>query len=63
MTADELRAMRFRARLTQAQLAALVFATTRTVQNWEAGKYPIPAHREQLLRAVLKKRARAKGKP
>lgn len=55
--------MRFRARLTQAQLAALVFATTRTVQNWEAGKYPIPAHREQLLRAVLKKRARAKGKP
>ena len=55
MTPDELRRLRAEYGLTQERAAELAMVTARTVQFWEAGKYPMPASREKLLRAALRK--------
>lgn len=41
-TADEIRAARDRAGLTQAQAAQLVHALERSWQHWEGGKHAMP---------------------
>lgn len=59
MTAYELKALRLGAGLTQRQVAGMAMVTTRTVQHWENGSYPIPAHRVKLL-ASLKRKGKAR---
>ena len=47
-----LKALRKFNRMTQAELAKRVGATTRTLQTWEAGVKPSPLYRRALARAL-----------
>lgn len=46
--AATIRVARDAANLSQAEFAALLSVSTRTVQYWEAGKVPRPKHRRAL---------------
>jgi DNA-binding transcriptional regulator YiaG len=47
-SADQLKAAREEANLTQAELATRLGVSTRSVQHWEAGKVPQPKHRRAI---------------
>lgn len=52
--ADQIRAARSRADLTQEELARRLRVSARTIQNWERGSMPRPAHRRKLKRFLEK---------
>lgn len=55
-TPAEIRELRTAHGLTQAQFGELVDAARRTVEDWEAGKRNMPAHRFELAQLKLKRR-------
>ncbi len=60
LTGDEVRRIRKRLRLTQADLARALGVTRVTVARWETGVYAIPEPTARLLQRVRKERRRAK---
>ena len=52
MTKDELRAIRERMKLTQAELAEKLGVASNTVARWEQGKRPIPVLAERFVRVL-----------
>lgn len=47
--ADDLRAARGRAALSQEELASKLGVSTRSIQGWEAGRIPQPKFRRRVL--------------
>jgi transcriptional regulator with XRE-family HTH domain len=54
MGGEELRRLRHRARLTQAQLAERVGVTPNSVARWERNEVPIRAPMARLIRFIAK---------
>ena len=55
MTSAEFRAARLALGLTQEGMArALELASTRTIQGWEAGRFPIPGPARVAIRLMLR---------
>lgn len=53
MNAEDISKARAQLNLTQEEFAELLDVTTRTVQNWEAGKSSIKAKHESIIRKWL----------
>ena len=53
--ASRIRALRLEAGLTQSEAAAIVWASLRTWQNWEAGKHAMNAVVWNFFREVVEK--------
>lgn len=52
MTAEEINAILDRLRMRQMDLAVLASVTTRSVNNWTSGRWPVPRPIAILLRAI-----------
>jgi len=55
MTADELKLIRAKYGLTKTRAAELAMVSLRRLQQWESGKYPMPAYRAKLLRSAVRR--------
>jgi len=55
--AAALKEAREEANLSQGELAARLGVSTRTVQNWEAGRTPQPKHRRAVAQFLLEQAA------
>jgi len=52
MTAAQLREWRARLKLSQSEAALKIGCSRRSLQHWEAGKYPIPEYIAMAVSAV-----------
>lgn len=58
MTPNQLKTLRKRLGMTQAQLAEAIGVQENSVYRWEAGIHPIMPHTEQVIRMVQKDKRR-----